>query len=81
MNLKCALCLPMSPIKESIAFLDIKVSLRNSKVLSDLYIRPTDCNHYLNYSPAHPCNMSSPKLFISVGYAAPRKIFKIIQRK
>ena len=39
--------------KESIAFLDIKVSLRNGKVFTDVYVKPTDCHQYLHYLSAH----------------------------
>ena len=69
------------PNKETIAFLDIKVSLRNGEVFFNLYIRTIDCHQYLNYLSAHPYNMYLAKLFTSVGYEAPRKIFKIIKRK
>ena len=40
--------------KESIAFLDIKVSLRNGKVFTDLYVKPTDQHQYIHYLSAHP---------------------------
>ena len=38
----------------TIAFLDIKVSLRNGKVFTNLYVKPTDRHQYLHYLPAHP---------------------------
>ena len=40
--------------KKSRAFLDIKVRLRNSKVFTDLYVKPTDRYKYLHYLYAHP---------------------------
>ena len=35
--------------KESIALPDIRVSLRNGKVFTDLYFKPTDRHQYLHY--------------------------------
>ena len=35
-------------------FLDIKVSLRNGKVFTDLYVKPTDRHQYLHFLSAHP---------------------------
>ena len=40
--------------KKSRAFLDIKVRLRNSKVFTDLHVKPTDRHQYLHYLYAHP---------------------------
>ena len=40
--------------KESIAFLAIKVSLRNGKVFTDVFVKPTDRHQYLHYLSAHP---------------------------
>ena len=40
--------------KESIVFLDNKVSLRNGKVFTDLYVKPTDRHQYLHNLCAHP---------------------------
>ena len=40
--------------KESIAFLDLKISVRNSKIITDLYVKYTDRQHYLHYLSAHP---------------------------
>ena len=37
------------PNKENTVFLDIKVSLRNGKVYTDVYVKPTDCDQYLHY--------------------------------
>ena len=48
--------------KESIAFLDIKVSLRNGKVFTDLYIKP-DHYQYLHYLSAHPYHIKKSVVF------------------
>ena len=40
--------------KECINFLDLKVSLLNNKLSTDLYIKPTDRHQYLHYSSSHP---------------------------
>ena len=39
--------------KESIAFFDLKVSVKNSKIITDLYVKPADCHQYLQYLPDH----------------------------
>ena len=38
----------------SIPFLDVKVILENGKLLSDLYIKPTDKFQYLDFRSCHP---------------------------
>ena len=53
--------------KESIAFLDIKVNLRNSKVFTDLYFKPTE------RFKARLCEL--------IGYVVQRRILKIIKKK
>ena len=40
--------------KECINFLDLKVSLLDNKLSTDLYIEPTDRHQYLHYSSSHP---------------------------
>ena len=64
--------------KESIAFLDIKVSLRNGKVFADMYVKPTDCHQYLHYLSAHPYHTKNSVTFTRlcelVGYAVQRRI-------
>ena len=35
-------------------FLNVKVSLRNGKVFTDLYVKPTDRHRYLQYFSAYP---------------------------
>ena len=49
--------------KESIAFLDIKVSLRNGKVFTDVYVKPTDCPQYLHYLSVHPYHTKKSVIF------------------
>ena len=39
--------------KESTAFLDLKVSIKNSKIITDLYVKSTDRHQYLYYLSAH----------------------------
>ena len=38
---------------ESIAFLNLKVSTKNSKIITDLYVKFTDRHQYLHYVSAH----------------------------
>ena len=38
----------MNQAKESIAFLDLKVSVKNRKIVTDLYVKSTDRHHYLH---------------------------------
>ena len=38
----------------SIPFLDVNVSLRNGKIVTDLYTKPTDKHQYLLHSSCHP---------------------------
>ena len=38
----------------TINFLDITVSLIDWKVMTDLYVKPTDSHHYLHSSSCHP---------------------------
>ena len=49
--------------KESIAFLDIKVSLRHGKVFTDLYFKPTEHHQYLHYLSAHPYHTKKSVVF------------------
>ena len=42
------------PQKENIPFLDVLVSIRNGKIDTDLYKKPTDRNQYLLPSSCHP---------------------------
>ena len=40
--------------KESIAFLDLKVSVKNSKIITDIYVKSTDRHQYPHYLSARP---------------------------
>ena len=40
--------------KESVVFLDLKVSLRNGKVFTDVCVKSTDLHQCLRYLSAHP---------------------------
>ena len=40
--------------KERISFLDLKIISSNSKVMTSLYSKPTDCHQYLHYKSSHP---------------------------
>ena len=40
--------------KKDISFLDLKVSLTNGKLSTDLHTKATDCHQYLLYSSGHP---------------------------
>ena len=42
------------PIKETIPFLDVSMSIKNGKIETDLYRKPTDRNQYLLPSSCHP---------------------------
>ena len=40
--------------KHSVPFLDLEVTLSNSKIVTDLYIKTTDRHQYLHYESSHP---------------------------
>ncbi len=48
--------------KESVTFLDTRISLEKGHLIADLYCKPTDSHNYLYYSSAHPrpCKDSIP---------------------
>ena len=48
-------CVPSS----SLAFLDTSCSLKNGKIIVDLYRKPTDRNQYLLTSSCHPAHVTS----------------------
>ena len=43
----------------TVNFLDLNVSLRNGVIHTDLYIKPTDCHHYLHYQYSHPLHIKT----------------------
>ena len=46
----------------SVNFLDVTISIKNNKIETDLYCKPTDSHNYLYYNSAHPqkCKDSIP---------------------
>ena len=40
--------------KSSVNFLDVSVSIVDSKIETDLYCKPTDCHQFLHFNSAHP---------------------------
>ena len=47
----------------TVNFLDLNVSLRNGVIHTDLYIKPTDCHHYLHYQYPHPLHIKTSITF------------------
>ena len=52
--------------KESITFLDLKVSVKNSKIITDLYVKSTDLYQYLYYFSAHPNHINRFVVFSQI---------------
>ena len=46
--------LHMGPVKKEIVFLGCKVNLFQNKLITYLYVKPTDTHKYLNYTSSHP---------------------------
>ena len=67
--------------KESIAFLDIKVSLRNGKVFTISGINPTDCHQYLHYLSVHPYHTKKSVVFSQTLQISKLCSLKIIKKK
>ena len=46
----------------SVNFLDVKVIMKDGKIITDLYVKPTDTHQYLDSSSCHPyhCKESTP---------------------
>ena len=40
--------------KENINFLDVNINLPNGHLMRSMYIKPTNCYQYLNYSSSYP---------------------------
>ena len=40
--------------KDTISFLDLKVTLSNGKLITSFYSKPIDCHQYLHYDSCHP---------------------------
>ena len=49
--------------KKSIVFLELKVSIKNSKIITDLYVKSTDRHQYLHYLSAHPNHTKQSVVF------------------
>ena len=49
--------------KESIPFLDLKGSVKNSKIITDLYVKCTDRHQYLYFLPPHPYHTKRSVVF------------------
>ena len=47
----------------TVNFLDLNLSLRNGVIHTDLYIKPTDCHHYLQYQYSHPLHIKTSITF------------------
>ena len=43
--------------KKSVNFLDVKVSLIDQHLETDLYCKPTDCQQFLDFNSAHPIHI------------------------
>ena len=52
--------------KENIAFFDLKVSVKNSKIITDLYLQSTDRHQYLHYLSAHPNHTKRSVVFSQI---------------
>ena len=46
----------------SVNFLDVKVIMKDGKIITDLYVKPTETHQYLDSSSCHPyhCKKSIP---------------------
>ena len=52
--------------QESIAFLDVKVSVKNSKIITDLYVKSTKHHQYLHYLSADPNHTKQSVVFSQI---------------
>ena len=51
--------------KESINFLDVNINLSSGHLMTNMYVKPTDCHQYLNYSSSHPSHTKHFLWFIA----------------
>ena len=49
--------------KKSVNFLDVKVSLIDQHLETDLYCKPTDCQQFLDFNSAHPIHIKKSIVF------------------
>ena len=40
--------------EENINFLDVNINLSKGHLMTNMYLKPTDCYQYLDYSSSHP---------------------------
>ena len=63
----------MEKSESEIAFLDIKISIQNNKIQTDIYYKPTDTHQYLTFNSCHPRHTK-----ISIPYGEARRLCTII---
>ena len=49
--------------KKSVNFLDVKISLIDQHLKTDLYCKPTDCRQFLDLNSAHPIHIKKSIVF------------------
>ena len=49
--------------KESVSSFDLKVSVKSSKIIKDLYVKSTDRHQYLHHLSAHPNHTKRSAVF------------------
>ena len=57
--------------KENINFLDVNIYFSNGQLMTNMYIKPTDCHQYLDYSSSYP-NHIKRSIFYSQSLRAKR---------
>ena len=66
--------------KKEIPFLDLKVGIKDGKIITDLYVKDTDRHQYLHYTSAHPYHTKKSvvfaKIFALVAYVHMKKILR-----
>ena len=43
--------------KENMNFLDVNINLSNGHLMTNMYVKPTDCHQYLDYSSSNPSHI------------------------
>ena len=49
--------------KENINFLDVDINLSNGHLMTNVYIKTTDCHQYLDYSSSHPNHTKRSRVY------------------
>ena len=62
--------------KEKINFLDLVIKLKDGKIVTDLYCKPTDSHQYLNYDSCHAKHIK-----ISIIFSQTLRLKKIWSQK